>query len=141
MSGGISGSDMLTWNDIKWFKAEEFDDAHKINLGKDMDMETVHRLDSLRGWVACPVIITAGYDSQGHSPDSYHYKGKAVDIIICTEMTMREQWQYIKISGFNGIGVYPDWKYKDFRGGFPLDSRDVPQGWREINGGYFYLLP
>ena len=142
MSGGIIGTDMLTWNDVKWFKAEEFDDRHKINLGKDMDMETVHRLDSLRGWVACPIIVTAGFDSQGHSTDSYHYKGKAIDIIICTDMTMREQWDYIRISGFAGIGVYPDWKYKDFRGGFHLDTRDVPQVWREVSKGkYFYLLP
>ena len=146
MSGGITGSDMLTWDNIKWFKSEEFDDRHKINLGKDMDMETVHRLDSLRGWVACPIIITAGYDSQGHSSDSYHYKGKAVDFIICSDMAMREQWQYIKISGFNGIGVYPEWKVdirgKTFKGGFHLDTRDIPQVWRQVaKGEYFYLLP
>ena len=133
---------MLTWENIKWFKAEEFDDRHKINLGKDMDMETVHRLDSLRGWVACPIIITAGYYSQGHSSGSYHYKGKAVDIIICSDMNIRQQWEYIRISGFAGIGVYPDWKYKDFRGGWHLDSRDVAQLWREVSKGeYFYLLP
>ena len=142
MSGGITGTDMLTWNDVKWFKAEEFDDRYKKNLGKDMDMETVHRLDSLRGWVACPIIVTAGFDSQGHSTDSYHYKGKAADIIICTDMTMRQQWDYIRISGFAGIGVYPDWKYKDFKGGWHCDSRDVPQLWREVSKGeYFYLLP
>src|SRR3972149_4853438 len=127
MSGGITGSDMLTWDNVKWVKAEEFDDRHKKNLGKDMDMETVHRLDSLRGWVNCPIIITAGYDSQGHSTDSYHYKGEAVDIIICTDMTMREQWQYIRMSGFNGIGVYAHWKYNAFKGGWHCDSRDVAQ--------------
>jgi len=133
---------ILTWGSIKWFTDAEFDDSHGVNKGKDMDMETVHRLDSLRGWVACPIIITAGYDSQGHSTDSYHYKGKAVDIIICTDMTMREQWQYIKISGFNGVGVYPEWKYKDFKGGWHLDVRDIPQVWRQVaKGEYFYLLP
>ena len=142
MSGGVTGTDMLTWGDVRWFTDAEFDYSHGKFLGKDMDMETVHRLDSLRGWVACPIIITAGYDSQGHSPDSYHYKGKAIDIIICTDMTMREQWQYIKISGFNGIGVYPDWKYKDFKGGWHLDVRDIPQVWRQVaKGEYFYLLP
>ena len=142
MSGGIAGTDMLTWTDVKWFTDTEFDDSHGVNKGKDMDMETVHRLDSLRGWVACPIIIIAGYDSQGHSVDSYHYKGKAVDIIICSDMTIREQWDYIRISGFDGIGVYPDWKYKDFRGGWHLDSRDVAQLWREVSKGeYFYLLP
>ena len=105
-------------------------------------METVHRLDSLRGWVNCPIIITAGYDSQGHSSDSYHYKGKAVDIIICTDMSMRQQWDYIRISGFAGIGVYPEWKYKDFKGGWHCDSREIPQIWREVSKGeYFYLLP
>ena len=142
MSGGIIGTDMLTWDSVKWFKSEEFDDTYKINLGKDMDMETVHRLDSLRGWVACPIIVTAGFDSRGHSTDSYHYKGKAVDIIICTDMTMMEQWEYIRISGFAGIGVYPDWKYKDFKGGWHCDSRNVSQLWREVSKGeYFYLLP
>ena len=142
MSGGISGTDMLTWGDVRWFTDAEFDDSHGVNKGKDMDMETVHRLDSLRGWVACPIIITAGYDSQGHSSDSYHYKGKAADIIVCTDMTMRQQWDYIRISGFAGIGVYPDWKYKDFRGGWHCDSRDIPQLWREVSKGkYFYLLP
>ena len=132
---------MLTWNDVKWFSDSEFDDRFHKNLGKDMDMETVHRLDSLRGWVACPIIVTAGYDSQGHSSDSYHYKGKGIDFIICTDMTLREQWQYIKISGFNGIGIYPEWTYKTFKGGWHCDTRDVPQVWREMSGGYFYLLP
>ena len=142
MSGGIEGTDMLTWGDVRWFTDADFDDSHGVNKGKDMDMETVHRLDSLRGWVGCPIIITAGDDSQGHSSDSYHYKGKAVDIIICTDMTMRQQWQYIKISGFNGVGVYPDWKYKDFRGGWHVDTRDIPQVWRQVaKGEYFYLLP
>jgi len=142
MSGGIEGTDMLTWGDVRWFTDADFDDSHGVNKGKDMDMETVHRLDSLRGWVGCPIIITAGYDSQGHSSDSYHYKGKAADIIVCTDMTMRQQWDYIRISGFAGIGVYPDWKYKDFRGGWHCDSRDIPQLWREVSKGkYFYLLP
>ena len=142
MSGGIEGTDMLTWGDVKWFTDTEFDDRFHKNLGKDMDMETVHRLDSLRGLITLPIIITAGYDSHGHSSDSYHYKGKAVDIIICTDMTMREQWEYIKISGFNGVGVYPEWKYKDFKGGWHLDVRDIPQVWRQVTKGeYFYLLP
>ena len=133
---------MLTWGDVRWFTDADFDDSHGVNKGKDMDMETVHRLDSLRGWVGCPIIITAGYDSQGHSTDSYHYKGKAIDIIICTNMSIRQQWQYIKISGFNGVGVYPDWKYKDFRGGWHVDTRDIPQVWRQVaKGEYFYLLP
>ena len=142
MSGKIIGTDMLTWDNIKWFKPEKFDDSHGINLGKDMDMETVHRLDSLRGWVGYQIIITAGYDSQGHSADSYHYKAKAVDFIICTDMSMREQWQYIKISGFNGIGIYPEWTYKTFKGGWHCDIRDIPQVWRQVaKGEYFYLLP
>ena len=142
MSGGITGTDMLTWNNVKWFKPEEFNDRYSKFQGKDMDMETVHRLDSLRGWIACPIIVTAGFDSRGHSTDSYHYKGKAVDIIICSDMTMRQQWEYIRISGFNGIGVYPEWTYKTFKGGFHLDTRDIPQVWREVSKGeYFYLLP
>ena len=72
MSGGITGTDMLTWTDAKWFKPEEFNDSHGKFLGKDMDMEAIHRLDSLRGWVACPIIVTAGFDSQGHPSNSYH---------------------------------------------------------------------
>ena len=70
MSGGITGTDMLTWDNVKWFKPEEFNDSYGKNLGNNMDMETVHRLDSLRGWIACPIIVTAGFDSRGHSTDS-----------------------------------------------------------------------
>lgn len=133
---------MLTWDEVKWFKPDEFDDKWNKYPGKDMDMETIHRLDSLRGWVGDPIIVTAGYDSQGHSSDSYHYKGKAIDIIICTLKSMREQWDYIKISGFSGIGVYPEWTYKDFKGGFHLDTRNVSQLWRQLsNGTYIYFLP
>ncbi len=132
----------MNWADIKHFKPEEFDDRFGKNKGLDMDDEAIHRLDSLRDWVKCPIQITAGYDSEGHSPLSWHYKGHAVDIIICTELSMRDQWQYIKLAGFNGIGIYPHWRYKLFQGGWHLDTRDTPQLWRQMDDkSYNYFLP
>ncbi len=133
---------MLTWKDIKWFSSSDFDDKYSLNKGADINMELVARLDSLRDWIKCPIQVTAGYDSKGHSEMSYHYKGLAVDIIICTLMTMREQWAYIRTAGFEGIGIYPHWKHKVYSGGWHLDVRDVPQIWRQMDdGSYKYFLP
>lgn len=132
----------LTWADIKYFEPEHFEDHYGVNKGQDMNMDVVARLDSLRDWIKCPIEVTAGYDSKGHSEMSYHYKGLAVDIIICTLMSMREQWTYIRTAGFEGIGIYPHWKYKVYSGGFHLDLRDIPQIWRQMpDGNYRYLLP
>ena len=132
----------LTWKDIKWFSASDFDDKFSQNKGEDISLDLVGRLDSLREWINCPIIVTEGYDSKGHSDMSYHYKGLAADIIICTTMDMREQWNYIKIAGFDGIGIYPHWKYKVYSGGWHVDLRDIPQIWRQMpDGKYVYFLP
>ena len=132
----------IEWKDIKWFTPDNFNDKYSVNKGQDMNMEVVGRLESLRDWIKCPIQVTAGYDSQGHSDMSYHYKGLAVDFIICTLMNLREQWAYIRTAGFEGIGVYPHWKYKIYSGGWHCDMRDIPQLWRQMDdGSYKYFLP
>ena len=132
----------IEWKDIKHFAAQDFKDHYGVNKGEDMNMEVVGRLDSLRDWIKCPIQVTAGYDSKGHSEMSYHYRGLAVDIIICSLMRLREQWTYIRTAGFEGIGIYPNWKYKIYSGGFHLDLRDIPQLWRRAeDGSYKYFLP
>jgi len=136
---------MKNWKDIRWFEPHEFDDRYNKHKGVDMDMEVVERLEMLRDWIKEPVIITAGFDSEGHSPNSYHYKGMAADFIIKTKLSLREQWKYIRILGFSGIGIYPEWRITDtpYRGGWHLDTGDDdirPQIWRKEGNKYLYFL-
>jgi len=134
------------WQKIKHFEPKDFDDHYGKNKGEDMDKVLVLKLDMLRDWIGYPILVLRGYDSQGHSAKSFHYVGKAVDIVICAPLTMREQWDYIRLIGFNGIGVYPDWHAtnhgKVYRGGWHLDVGNRVQLWRKDKGGdYVYFLP
>lgn len=130
------------WKIIKYFKPHEFDDVHGINKGENISMDIVRELDFLRDWIGHSIIITAGFDSKGHSDNSYHYKGLAVDIIILSPFSLKEQWKYIRGTKFQGIGLYPNWHYHGIkRGGWHLDLRVDPQIWRlNEKNEYIYWL-
>jgi uncharacterized protein YcbK (DUF882 family) len=131
----------MNWADIKHFKPTDFNDHHGVNKGENMDLYLVSKLDTLRDMVGFPIIVTAAYDSQGHAPRSYHYSGRAIDFIILTRISMRDQWTHIVSMGFGGIGVYPGWTYKDYEGGWHVDNRMNPQVWKKEGDGYVYFLP
>ena len=147
---------MITWDQIRHFKAKEFEDSRHPGSGNEINMMVVLNLDYLWERVNTisdkkpTIIITQAvdlYGEHGHSDNSYHLKRngcKAADFLIQTDLPPRVQYRLVERQGFGGIGVYYDWRYEGdpVPIGFHVDIR--PQGdiqrWKRVNGEYFYLL-
>jgi len=93
---------------MKYFKDSEFECPHCKKI--EMNQEFLQRLDSIRGYLRFPFIISSGYRCQeynksiGAKPTSGHVLGRAVDIAIIGEDAY-EIITYAKSYGFTGIGT------------------------------------
>lgn len=127
------------WRYLKHFKPEEFRYPDKINP------DALRLLDAMRDSIDGLGIITinADYDEHGHAPNSWHYRGRAFDLVIRDAET-HEPLQVIKQLlialrfKWNGVGVYPYWRapglHLDIR---PLASTDRrAMWWRDKEGNY-----
>lgn len=116
------------WENIRFFSPEEaWGDPYK------MDHNLIIRLDQLRELAGKPIIIHCGYATEGHSLNSFHYKGMAADLHI-EGYSLLDQYLLAEQAGpFGGIGVYPDWS----RPGLHLDVRPGPhKRWGRTDGIY-----
>jgi len=92
------------WERIKFFKkTEKWGDWTKLHA------ELVFLLDAFRLYVGKSVIIHNAYSAAGHSDDSYHYLGMAVDLHVKGLSLVDQFIAASRFDGFNGIGLYPDW--------------------------------
>ena len=92
------------WNDIKYFKPEEFDSPDEPGSGEGMDTDFIRLLDDIRKWLGYPLKITSGYRSLAHNakvggkPSSAHMSGFAADIatpdIIVRHQLIKAALQY-----------------------------------------------
>ena len=80
-----------------YFKDNEFSNKSKLSL------KLIHNLEAFRGVLGQPIIITADYATTGHSRNSYHYKGMAIDGTTNASLRM-----FIDLAPkyFTGIGIY-----------------------------------
>lgn len=122
----------IDWTKIKYFKpTENWGDVNKVLP------ELVKTLDEFRAYVGKPIILHCAYDPNGHTSNSQHYLGRAVDIHI-KGMNWRDQYYYaVKFGRWTGIGVYPDWNNP----GLHCDIRVLPKGksfakWTRWKGQY-----
>lgn len=76
----------LSWNDIKYFKKEEF--TCKCGCGlNNINLKLVKILDEIRERLGVPLIVTSGTRCSKHNqnvqgvPNSRHVSGKAADIV------------------------------------------------------------
>ncbi|SRR6266446_4099461 len=81
---------------------------------KGLDQELCAMLDQARGIAGVPFRLTATVATQGHSPNSAHYKGLAVDIGLghLAEGAERDgaRWAILKglfSAGFKRIEICP----------------------------------
>ena len=113
-----------------FFKSDE--------CGKGMMQTFMLKVLMLRKAIDTPMHITAGYRTSGHSKNSYHYKGRAID--FWTKLSPRKVLRQIDRFGlFNGVGLYP-WSNPDV---FHIDDRDERKYQRWLSpekGKYIYLL-
>jgi len=85
-----------------------------------------------------PCIIHCAYKTEGHSENSQHYKGNAVDFHF-ENISAKDVYYIIKnvlesyqLDDFVGFGVYPEW----YKQGFHLDVRGYRARWTRIGGIY-----
>lgn len=120
---------MADFSKIKYFKPHEFADPDK------MDQLLLEKLDAFRHYIDSPVIITSSTNGV-HSPNSQHYAGKAIDIVVPERKGSLIALYFIaERFNFTGLGIYPDWVYNNaVCGGLHLDLRTTPnhQGARWI---------
>ena len=144
------------WSLIPNFSRWEFDDPSRPGSGDNIDRETLLNIVQLRLVAGCPIHphgrMGGCVDMEGlygHDKDSYHlFKMgcKAIDFHfdLNSGLNPRQQWNFVKGSGFRGIGVYYDWALngKKLDIGFHGDMRPAKKAqiWKRINGKYIYFL-
>lgn len=138
---------MISWNRVRYFKREEFQDPSVGPESGDLiDATMLMVLDNLRHSTGWPIVIhwqTGGavdvHGTHGHASNSYHLASqgcKAVDFHFVTNASIRRQFYEICKRGFPGIGFYPEWNTQ----GFHVDCRppDRLQFWKLVKGKYVY---
>jgi hypothetical protein len=130
------------WESIKYFSYLEFSAPEDRESGLLMNHFLVMSLDDLRKLLGSPIIIheNGGYSFKGHSENSFHYEGKAVDFHVHPDckLSPRQQAQVILSTGkFGGVGFYPVWHPVP---GFHVDVRQGFQIWKKVGGQYIYLF-
>lgn len=125
-------------------RLEDFDKLKNFNYDNDfkqvggnlseMDFEVYRRLQSLRDSLpAGNYIQVLSANSGGHSSNSFHYKGMAIDAFIPLVNTRIDRVFELAIeAGFKGIGIYKN------RAGvysFHFDIRDSYTFWRGTKAG------
>ena len=89
------------WDQLKHFFIHE-------NWGcpEKMDFGLLKALDIFRERIDKPFIVNCGYATSGHSPNSYHYKGEAVDGRFKSLNIFDQFFEALKEDSFKGVGLY-----------------------------------
>lgn len=116
------------WNEnIRHFDPEEFTTWPGISPNERIRTTLDYmnpllglKLDALREYVGKPIIIHEGYAESGHSENSAHYFGNAVDLHI-EGLNLIEQYLVAERFLWGGLGLYPEWNTP----GLHLDIREA----------------
>lgn len=137
----------MIYNRLQHFsKQEAWGDHRKMNgsllrlLDRITDKAKKYAWENYKEVAYC--IVHCGYDTEGHTENSRHYVGCAVDFHF-TSITPMEAYEIIiqilkeeQMINHSGLGVYPDWHHP----GFHLDIRDPddwrPDRWAQVTGKY-----
>lgn len=99
------------WENVRYFKPEEFESPDAVGSGRLMDEYFVSLLDQIRAKVKFPLVITSGYRTQAHNAEvggkseSAHTRGHAADIAC---LTSGQRFKLIEAAlsvGINRIGI------------------------------------
>jgi uncharacterized protein YcbK (DUF882 family) len=130
--------------DFNIFKLVKNDDTdwknNKLYTNKTIpiiDYNLIKLLDELKIYLmGYDIVITCIYDTSGHSTNSYHYKGKAMDFYILKNKKMNKYKDSIKLiesfllqNGYDemvGLGIYPQ------KNIFHIDTRGHKARWGYI---------
>lgn len=102
----------------------------------EMRTELMYELKAFREYIGKTITINCAYELTGHSADSQHKLGTAVDLSI-EGLSLFEQLIAALKFNFKGIGVYPFWNIP----GLHLDMRQGEQvrkfWWRDKSNKYY----
>jgi len=127
-----------------WDVTEGFTEREGWGTPDDMDGFVLILISALRLSIreldpTATVIIHVGYATDGHSKNSQHYKGYAIDFHFKTTLSYDVQMDFIisalrklQVHARVGLGLYPDWNSP----GFHIDSRGTMARWGYIEGVY-----
>lgn len=129
-----------TWEMIeKYFSPKEFGEGAYEGMQDDF-LISLYRF---RVAMDTPMIIHIGYATKGHSTNSFHYKGRAIDFHFkYNPVSIRKVVVTAIKCGLHGIGLYPHWA--PFPGGVHIDNRSpgVFNVWSRNEAGiYTYTFP
>ncbi len=134
---------MRIWDYIKGFSREEkWGEPDKMNgltlLLLSAVRKSIRELDP-----NAYIVIHAGYATKGHTSNSQHYHGNAVDFHIVTVIPYDIQVGYVlnilkELQVFDkvGFGIYPDWRSP----GFHIDCRGELARWGYIGDTIYFGL-
>jgi hypothetical protein len=129
---------MTTWQMIyPLFKAKNFGEGAYENM-QDNFLVSLYRF---RVAMDTPMIVNVGYATKGHSRNSYHYQGRAIDFHFRYNPVPTRKIVTTAIKcGLHGIGFYPHWN----KPGCHLDNRSAGlfNIWSRNKAGiYTYTFP
>lgn len=118
------------WSAIEFFKPREWGSWEQVAE------RLIFIVDKIRAVAGRPVHIHSAFATTGHTDNSLHYRGLAVDLHI---EGLHVIDQFILVSKFpdlGGIGVYPFWRQP----GLHLDIGQPGRRWaRNKDGAYIPL--
>jgi len=97
---------LMTWED--WNKVQYFTPNENWGDWTKLEKNVIFLLDRMRGEIGRSIIIHCAYEAGGHSTQSQHYLGRAVDCHI-KNTPLLEQYLLAERYGWSGIGLYTDW--------------------------------
>lgn len=104
-----------------------------------VDARLIDKLDAVREMAGLPIHIHVAWDNDGHSPNSYHYRGEAVDFHFAPGLDHSRELEILETVGLGGIGFYPNWSP---RPGWHADIRQGRQArWIRVKGVYRFMTP
>lgn len=140
------GINLSIWSNLNNFNPyENWGDKNKVNgllillLDKITDEIKVFSWNKYRKFSPC--IVHCAFKTNGHSPNSQHYLGNAVDFHfenirpLQAYKIINKTIQNYQAENFIGLGIYPDW----YKPGFHLDIRGYKARWSKIAGKYTKL--
>ena len=108
----------MLMTDDKWVDIIHFSKKESWGDWRKMDERIFIYLDAMREYAGVPFIVHCGYELAGHTINSQHYLGNAIDGHF-ENMPLIDQYVIAERFPWSGIGVYPDWRSV----GLHLDTR------------------
>ena len=110
----------------------------------DIDYHFLNKVYELRKYLGISMIVIDGAATTGHSPNSFHYKGHAIDFHVHDRLSPRIVMSKIDGLGlFGGVGLYLPSNPNGVRS-YHIDDRDINTGYQRWispkRGEYIYLV-